>query len=307
MEVRLQSWVIVLPTLNAGKSASALVTALAGQTFGPSRTIVVDSGSDDGSTETFAAAGYQIHRINRTDFDHGGTRNLGVTLADGAEVVMFLTQDALPAGPDCIANLLAAFTDDNVGLAYGRQLPRDQAGFIESHARLFNYPDQPASRAMPGAASAGIKAVFASNSFAAYRTSALRAVGGFPQRTIMGEDQIVAGRMLLAGWRVIYQASAAVKHSHDYSVSEEFHRYFDIGVFHDDEREMMACFGQVKSEGQRFVRSELSYLRQRAPGRIPEALVRSAMKLAGYHLGKRHRRLPRAVSRWLAMNGNFFR
>jgi rhamnosyltransferase len=298
---------IVIPTLNPGPLAPDLIARLKSQTASGMRVIIIDSGSTDGSTQAFLAAGFEVHGISREEFDHGGTRNLGVMLSQPAEIVIFMTQDALPAGPNTVENILAPFNDDAVGLVYGRQLPRDEAGPIESHARFYNYPDQPMSRAMPEAGALGIKAIFNSNSFAAYRAAALQEVGGFPAHIIMGEDQVAAARILLLGWKVVYQPDAAVKHSHGYSVMQEFRRYFDIGVFHDHHQELLSHFGRAEAEGQRFVRSEIGFLMSRSPRRIPESLFRDAIKLMGYRLGQRHRRLPASLKRWLAMNAAYFR
>ena len=58
--------------------------------------LVVDSGSTDGSLEIAARHGARIHRIDKREFSHGGTRNRMMELAEG-EYVAFLTQDATPA------------------------------------------------------------------------------------------------------------------------------------------------------------------------------------------------------------------
>jgi rhamnosyltransferase len=304
--VNLNSFVVVIPTLNAGDQAAALIDAIKAQMEPVPRVVVIDSGSTDRSTEAFRDAQFEIHTIAKGAFDHGGTRNLGVALAAPTEIVVFITQDALPAEPDSIARIIAPFDDPGVGLVYGRQLPRLQAGHIESHARRFNYPPTSRARVMPEAASLGIKAVFNSNSFAAYRRRALDSIGGFPDRIIMGEDQVAAGRMLLDGWKVVYQADAVVRHSHGYSVMQEFRRYFDIGVFHDDQRDLLSHFGRAESEGRRYIRSEIGHLLTRSPHRIPESLLRNAMKLAGYKIGRAHRRLPATLKHWLAMNPKYF-
>jgi rhamnosyltransferase len=298
---------VVVPTFNPGSLAKDFITALKGQTPDLDRVIIIDSGSRDGSIESFRAAGFQVHGILPTEFDHGDTRNVGAALSRPADIVVFMTQDAMAFGREAVANIVAPFADESVGLVYGRQLPRDRAGWIESHARLFNYPEVAMSRLMPQAESLGIKAVFNSNAFAAYRVRALDEVGGFPKRIIMGEDQVAAALMLLAGWRIVYEATATIKHSHGYSVMQEFRRYFDIGVFHDSQRDLLVRFGRVGGEGRRFVRSEIKYLLTRAPWRIPEALLRSAMKLVGYQLGRKHRRLPAVVKCQMAMNAAYFR
>lgn len=297
---------IVIPTLNPGKYADALVIALQQQGVDFSKVIIVDSQSDDGSMEIFRAAGCVIKQIAREKFDHGGTRNIGLQLADQSKVVLFLTQDALPSGADMLRHLLLPFEDPNVALVCGRQLARDGAGGIEAHARQFNYPDKSAERAMPAARALGIKAIFNSNSFAAYRRSALVSVGSFPTQVIMGEDQAAAAGLLLAGWSIVYKAEACVTHSHGYSVMQEFNRYFDIGVFHEQQHELFAPFGTAGSEGFRYVESELRYLLRTAPLKIPEAIIRTVAKLVGYKLGSRHKVLPKAASRSLAMNKAFF-
>ena len=113
---------------------------------------------------------------------------------------------------------------------------------------------------MADAAELGIKAAFMSNSFAAYRREALMAVGGFPKHVIFAEDMYVAAKMLMAGWKVVYEGSACCRHSHNYTIIEEFRRYFDMGVFHAREPWIRENFGGAGGEGLRYVKSELKYL-----------------------------------------------
>jgi rhamnosyltransferase len=297
---------VVIPIRNASSFAPEQISALKAQTLRPSRVIVIDSDSNDGSPDLFRKAGFEIVRIPRSSFDHGGTRNLGMTMAADTDIVVYLTQDAIPHGERTLESLLRSFEDPVVGLAYGRQLPRERASVIERHTRLFNYPPLSASRSIASRSSLGIKCIFNSNAFAAYRRSALDAIGGFPQRVIMGEDQIAAGRMILAGWSIAYAADAEVVHSHAYSLIEEFQRYFDIGVFHEHNRPLMENFASASSEGLRMVLSEMMYLLRRAPCRIPEAGLRTALKLFGYRLGRNEAHLPRTVKVRLAMQKVFF-
>jgi rhamnosyltransferase len=190
--------------------------------------------------------------------------------------------------------------------AYGRQLPRPGAGPFEAHARLFNYPDRSEVRSMEDAKRLGIKACFFSDSFAAYRLDALEQVGGFPERAIVGEDVIVAAKLLKAGWKIAYVADACVYHSHDLTPLQEMRRYFDIGVFHARESWILREFGKPEGEGLRFLRSELRYLWQHAPWRIPESFLRAALKYFGYRLGRAERWLPLGLKRWLSLQKHFW-
>jgi hypothetical protein len=185
---------VCIPTLNAARNAGPLLAALHEQTLQPRRLLVVDSSSTDGTTEAFRAAGAQVHVIARADFNHGATRQLGVERLDDCDIVVFLTQDALPADARAIERLVAAFDDPAVAAAYGRQLPHPGAGPIEAHARLFNYPATGRVKTIDDRHTLGIKTVFLSNSFAAYRRADLQAAGGFPGHLIMGEDTYVAAR-----------------------------------------------------------------------------------------------------------------
>jgi rhamnosyltransferase len=152
----------------------------------------------------------------------------------------------------------------------------------------------------------GIKAAFLSNSFSAYRVSELLEVGGFPSEVIMAEDAIVAGRLLLAGWKTAYVAEAQVYHSHPFTVGEEFRRYFDIGVCHRREAWLCEQFGKAGSEGERYVWSEFSYLAHYGPQLLPVALLRTISKALGYQLGLHGKRVGRAWSKRLSYHKSFW-
>ena len=149
----------------------------------------------------------------------------------------------------------------------------------------------------------GIKTAFISNSFAAYRRSALMQAGGFPTDTIMNEDTFVAGKLLFLGWKIAYCADAQVYHSHDYRYLEEFRRYFDIGVFHARSSWLQLIFGAASGEGRRFVLSEWRYLLAHAPWLIPSAVLRTGLKWLGFKMGSSlHGALPKAVKRRFSLH-----
>lgn len=297
---------LVIPTYNAGLFLERMIPALERQTFMPASFLVIDSGSADDTVERFAAAGARIHSITPDEFDHGGTRQLAVDMLPHAEIIVFLTHDAIPADPQSFAHLVRVFEDPQIGVAYGRQLPHPDASPLGAHARLFNYPDKSLAHAMADAERDGIKAAFCSNSFAAYRTAALKEAGGFPDHTIIGEDTLAAAAIMAAGWTKSYVAEARVYHSHSYTIREEFARYFDIGVMHASAHSLIKQFGKPESEGRRFVLSELSFLWHGHRRLIPSAMVRSASKYLGYRLGLAEANLPLTLKRRLSMNHRFW-
>lgn len=298
---------LVVPTLNAGHRWPAWLAAFARQAAKPLHALVIDSSSQDATVALTKNDGIDVHIIPKAEFNHGATRQLAAEMLADTEIIVYLTQDAILADPYAIQRLISSFSDETVGAAYGRQLPRKDAGRIGSFARLFNYPEKSRTKSLADTPELGIKTAFISNSFAAYRRSALLETGGFPQNTIMSEDTCVAARMLLAGWKVAYNAEALVYHSHDYGFWEEFRRYFDTGVFHAREPWIRERFGIAETEGKRYVISELAYLLREAPWLIPSATLRTLLKFFGYRLGILEAHLPKMLKQSFSMNKNYWK
>ena len=297
---------VVIPTYNASSHWYALQAGLDEQGVPPSDIVVIDSSSNDGTRSLAEKAGYQVVCIPKEEFNHGATRRLACDYLPDAEIVVFMTQDAVLARSDSIDRLCSSLMDPQIGAAYGRQLPRENADPIERHARLFNYPVNSQVKTFESRRELGFKAAFFSNSFAAYRRSALEEVGGFRSDAIVSEEVSVVAKMLLAGWGIQYKADALVIHSHPLSLTREFSRYFDIGVQHGREMWILSAFGNVRGDGLRYVKSEIKYLFECAPLWIPYSGLRIASKYVAYHLGIRERHLPKWIKRTLSGHPRFW-
>ena len=323
---------VIVPTYNPGLEAWAKwVQALQFQNCKPMQVVVVDSGSTDGSLDLSQQAGFTVLHTKAQDFNHGATRQWALeqgflnpqpnptngatpSASSPPDFIVFLTQDAILASPNSLAELLQAFQDSQVAAAYGRQLPKPEAHWLEAHTRSFNYPDASRTVQLQDKASLGIKACFLSNSFAAYRFQALMAQGGFPAHLPLGEDTFTAAKLLLSGQSLRYQASAAVYHSHNYNGLQDFQRMFDTGVFHAQNPWLLQNFGKAEGEGAKLVKSQWSYLKAQASQAkhpnflqgIAQLLSANAMKLMGYKLGRAHQWLPLALIKKFAMNKVFW-
>lgn len=295
---------LCVPTLNAGAMWHEWLNRIPATLL--MRVLVIDSSSDDDTPVAARQVGHEVLSIPRNQFDHGGTRQRALVHLSDCDIVIFLTQDALVESPETLLQLITAFNDPYVGAAFGRQLPHKGASPVAAHARYFNYPS--ASRVVDETdiPRMGIKTAFLSNSFAAYRRTALIEAGGFPEGTILSEDMIAGARLLQAGWKLAYQADAQVYHSHNYTLLEETKRYFDIGVLHHREAWLLEWLGKPEGEGKRFVVSEIRYLLRKAPWRLPEAALRTVLKYAGYRLGKIEHKLPLCLKRALSMHKRYW-
>lgn len=301
------SFVVIVPTLNAGDLWATWIDALNAQSLKPDSILVIDSGSNDATVALAEKAGFQVQTLKPGEFNHGGTRKRAVLQNLQHELVVFLTQDAILTDTDALRNLLLPFDDERVMAVCGRQLPKKTAGAVEAHARLFNYPARSFIRTYADRKTHGIKTFFISNSFAAYRVRTLVEVGSFPEDVIFGEDMYVAVKILKAGYSIAYAADACVYHSHDYSIWQEFRRYFDMGVFHVREPWIRQETGGAEGEGIKFVISEFTYLLKHAFWRIPESALRTVFRYAGFRLGLAENRLPASLKKKLCMNQVYFK
>lgn len=301
---------ICIPTLNPGELARHMVDALKQQTLHPQEVLVIDSASNDGSIQVFEEINATVITISRADFDHGRTRNIAFqkTVAD---IYVFLTQDAIPVDSNAIENLVLALNSNaNCSLVYGRQVPSSAAGVFARHARLFNYPagDGVILKSKEDVPRLGIKTAFCSNSFSAYRRLAMEQIGYFSVNTLFAEDSIAAASLLQKGWAIGYVPQAMVIHSHDYSLAQDFCRYFDVGAFHSMNRWYMDFLGRAEGEGKRFVRSEYNYLKQEGVS-LPllRVVFRNGIRWLGYKVGRLHNHLPLEMCRRISPNKAFWK
>lgn len=297
---------VIVPTYNGGELWREWLACFLQQTMADVQLLVIDSSSGDGTVARVREMGLEPITISPRDFNHGGTRNLAVRHIKDADVLLFLTQDALLVSPLALSEIIVPFQDPDVAAVCGRQLPHHDANPLATHARLFNYPDESRIKSAADIADLGLKVAFMSNSFAAYRRDIFEKLGGFPENTILAEDMYMASKMILAGYKVAYCAEATVRHSHNYTPWEEFRRYFDTGVFHACEPWIQQQLGGASGEGFRFVRSELGYLWKHAPLWIPRALLTTACKLLGYKLGKNYKKIPQSWRPFFSMYKSYW-
>ncbi len=303
---------VIIPVYKPEKTFLQLLDMLSRQKQYLKRIIIINTEKkcfDERISEQELLKSYDnllIWHITKEEFDHGKTRNYGVSLADSPYFVM-LTDDCIPKDENLLQNLLAPFSDPKIAISYGRQLPNQDCGELEVYTRSFNYPENSRVKYAENIPELGIKAFFASNVCAAYRRETFDTLGGFVSRTIFNEDMIYARRVLEAGFGIAYAADAQVIHSHNYSGLQQFHRNFDLGVSHAQYPEI---FGGIaaESEGIRLIKNTCIHLMQKGkPWLIVKLFWQSACKYAGYFLGKRYQKLPQKMVVACSMNKDYWK
>lgn len=295
----------IIPTCNAKADLSRLLDSLEKQTVDHDL-LLVDSSSEDGTNELAVERVRNVKIILRAEFNHGATRQMMVDDNPDYDVYVFLTQDTFLDKVTALEEILRPFSDSMVAVVCGRQLPHYNASPLAQHARYFNYPPETQVKTLADVPRLGIKTAFISNSFSAYRGSALKAVGGFPEDAIASEDMFVAAKMLLAGYKVVSAGEATCRHSHNYTLMEEFKRYFDIGVFHARESWIHQQFGGAGVEGVRYLMSELKFLGVRHIYLWPSSIFRNGIKFFAYKLGKNEANLPLGLKKKIGMHSGYW-
>ncbi|HET7294320.1 MAG TPA: glycosyltransferase [Vicinamibacteria bacterium] len=222
---------VVIPVKDAGPRLSAVLDALDGQDLpGGLEIVALDSGSTDGSAALLAARGARILAVPAGEFDHGETRNRGAREARG-EIVLFLSQDAVPANPAFARALVETLESDaRLAGAFARQEPRAGADPLTRRDLAGWVAASPVPRTvfLDGAA--------ALSPLERYRLCAFDNVASAVRRSLLlrhpfepsrfGEDVEWGQRMLGLGYGLTYVPAAVVVHSHRRSARSLYRRNY---------------------------------------------------------------------------------
>ena len=193
---------VLIPVYKPDKKFQILLSRLCRQSYPISRIIVINTDKSlYPSDEIKEPDNMELHHIEKDEFDHGTTRGWAARLST-ADLMLFMTQDAIPADKNLVARLAEAFEDESIGAAYARQLPRKEHSLIEKYTRHFNYPPESFVKTEKDLDSMGIKTFFCSDSCAMYRKSAYRELGGFLPDAIFNEDMLLASQLIYAGYGI---------------------------------------------------------------------------------------------------------
>lgn len=211
---------VVIPSRRGGPLLTKIVEAIHGNRRGQvAEILLVDSGSDASHLEQLKRAGASIHQIAADSFDHGLTRDRGARQV-GGEILVFLNQDALPAGDDWIDELTAPFFGPDAPAAVQggiREFPRERAAllglrrfFWDSCGPRFYFTSE-SERWITRYGGIGFSTVNCAIARWAWEAEP------FGRAAIL-EDKIWQKRATERGWTIAAAPGAAVWHTHDYDL-----------------------------------------------------------------------------------------
>lgn len=208
---------IVIRAFNEAAHLPRLFDGIATQTVRDVETIVVDSGSVDGTLDIARARCDRVVEIASHDFTFGFSLNRGCAAAT-AETIVIVSAHTYPAHERWLEALLGGFgAADAVALVYGGQLPVDVTKPSERHelATLFG-PSRRVQHAPD---------YYCNNANAAV-PRALWEEHPYDETLTGVEDQGWAKHWLDRGWVAVYEPAAAVHHVHDESWAQVERRYY---------------------------------------------------------------------------------
>jgi rhamnosyltransferase len=236
---------IVILTLNAGPEFEELLEKLSAQEGDFEReVIVIDSGSEDDTVKLARRYEAKVHEIPKSEFNHGATRDLGVSLSSG-EYVAFIVQDAVPLDERWLAAMVEDLDrDELVAGVYGRQVPLPEAGILArvlvnnlataSPERREQFVDSPGRyREMPPRERRRLAAF--DNVSSCLRRSVWQELPF--EKTNFGEDISWGKRVVEAGYKMVYEPLSVVVHSHERGALYNLRRYYA------DQRVLSELFG----------------------------------------------------------------
>jgi rhamnosyltransferase len=196
--------------------------------------IQIDSGSKDNSLQIAKNYPVRIVSIPPETYNHGDTRNLGMRESErDSQFSVYLTQDATPFNEHWLKNLIQPLLDDSEAAGvFSRHVPRK--GSSVSPVRQLVQLTQTGSqkrieKQMPPSQEEyeenRIFYVWFSNTSSSIRKEIWKK---FPFKKVdFAEDAVWADEVIQAGYKIIFEPSSVVIHSHDYPLIEQFRQNVD--------------------------------------------------------------------------------
>jgi rhamnosyltransferase len=296
---------LIIPTYNAEPLIDTVLQAIKKNQYSIDILIIDSSSSDNTVNTVLQHDDVKVIIISQKAFNHGGTREFARKQVT-ADIVVFLTQDAIPTSVDFIEKLtFPLLTSDTIAVSYGRQIPHDGADIFETFPREYNYGLDFQVRSIKDIEHYGVYTFFCSNSCAAYKNKALDEIGGF-KSVLTNEDYFAVAELLQKGYEIAYVPEAIVKHSHRYTLWQEFQRYFDTGYVRAENPIIQKLVGQAEKRGIGFVSALIKKLWIESPSLIPYAIVQSLIKWLGFRAGFYGNNLPVWLKKKVSQQGYYW-
>lgn len=222
---------IICPLYNAEKYLFNLHCSLEIQTGVNLKNIhyLITESTDRTATlvKTLRHCTYEI--IKKSDFSHSLTREQAA-LKSTADIIVFITQDIVIKRDDWLKNLVAPIINHEANATFSRQLCDNNS--LEKYTRELNYPATSRIVSKADIKELGLRTFFSSDASAAISTQIFKSLNGYDHKNLpISEDMYFSYKLIMAGGKIKYCANSEVHHSHNFTLKEQFSRYYETGRF----------------------------------------------------------------------------
>lgn len=167
--------------------------------------------------------------IEPKDFSHSLTREQEA-FKSNADIIVFITQDVIIKRTDWLYNLTKDIENGQVDACYSRQLCNNNS--IEKYTRESNYPSNSKIVSKEDIKELGLKAFFFSDASSAIKRETFVKLKGYDgKKLVISEDMYIAYKLIMNDYRIKYCADSEVIHSHNFTLKQQYKRYYDTGKF----------------------------------------------------------------------------
>lgn len=207
---------IVIRTLNEARHLGDLMSMIARQKTQELEveTVLIDSGSTDGTVEIARAHGARVTTISKAEFSFGRSLNRGCAFATG-DFLVLISGHCVPVDETWLQALCQPLLDRTVAYTYGRQIGDDDSNYSER--RIF-------AKYFPENSQVPQEGFFCNNANSALTREAWEA-HPFDEDLTGLEDMDLAKRLVAAGMKIGYVAEAPVFHHHQESWAQVRRRF----------------------------------------------------------------------------------
>jgi glycosyltransferase involved in cell wall biosynthesis len=245
-----------IPVFNNAGTIEAAIRSIRAQSVPVAEILVIDDGSTDDSAAIAESLGARVIRLGK-NMGRGAARARAM---DEARHEFVLSCDATNApDPDFLKNALPWFDDGRVAAVFG-MITQPPAGNTVSRWRgrhLFKLNHQSEVRRGASLSTHGT----------IVRAAAVQQAGGYSPALRHDEDRDLGGRLLAAGWDVIYDPRLRVVSQSVNSLHQVFERYWRWNMDKTQTRSWREYARQVAYSVKVMAREDLR------DGDIPAALI----------------------------------
>lgn len=171
--------------------------------------------------------------IEPSEFSHSFSREM-MARKSTADIIVFISQDIKILRKDWLYYLTKDISEGKCEAAYSRQLA--DKNNIEKYTREKNYGDHSFIKTKEDIEKMKLNTFFFSDASSAINRKIFEELNYYDGKKIASnEDQYIAYKLIMSGYRIKYCAESEIVHSHDFNFNSLYKRYRDTGAFYKAE------------------------------------------------------------------------